>query len=231
LTKNDFHVSVPLSEHLKYDLLVEKEGVSFRVQVRYVSVSSDGKIHAKLQSSWSNKKGNHFLKRDKGDYDILAVYCPDTQKSYFVADQEFESQTSLMLRPDVESQRQKNMRIADDHANIERAFEIWKTLFLKGATKTKSDDRLASLTKEKIVEMKKTMGWNEIGFLYDVTGNTIRNRAKEYGLDVSSLKCRGKFSNHRGIVRELHEQGWSQRKIAREVGCSRGTVEYLIKNP
>lgn len=229
-TRNAFHVSLPLSEHLKYDMIAEKEGFLSRVQVRYTSLSKDRKINVKLQSSWSNKAGNHFNPRVKGDYDILAIYCPQTKQCYFIADQEFESTKGIVLRPYIKEQKQKNIRIAEDYVSCDRAFEIWKTLFVQGNNKVKTENLLKTLTRDNIVEMKKTMTWDDIGFVYNVTGNTIRNAAQKYGLNLISLRRGRKYSKYKKDVMKLQKKGGlSQREIAKKIGCSRGTVSYLIK--
>jgi hypothetical protein len=97
LTCMDVHVSLPLSEHLKYDIIGEYKGILKRIQVRYTTAKNN-KIEIKLKSVWSNKKGNHILLREKGDFDILAAYCPNTNKVYFLDDKTFDNTTAITLR-------------------------------------------------------------------------------------------------------------------------------------
>ena len=60
LTSNQVNVSLPIAEHLKYDLVAESKGKLLRVQVRYTSESKGTNLlRVKLRSSWANKKGNH----------------------------------------------------------------------------------------------------------------------------------------------------------------------------
>lgn len=97
LTKQEINVSLPLSEHLKYDLIAEKGGVLKRVQVRYTTVSN-GSMRIKLKSVWSNQAGVHVVNRKKGDFDILAAYCPNTGKTYFIEDSTFDCGNSITIR-------------------------------------------------------------------------------------------------------------------------------------
>lgn len=97
LTEKGFNVSIPLSEHLKYDLIVEKEAKIKRVQVRFTS-SVKGAIPVKLKSSWSDKKGNHITKREKSDYDILAIFCPETMCVYYLKDEDFSNSSQVTIR-------------------------------------------------------------------------------------------------------------------------------------
>ena len=96
-TEERVHVSLPISEHLKYDLIAEKDGICKRVQVRFTT-ENNGTLSVKLKSVWSDRKGNHILKREKGDFDILAVYSPSNDKVYFVDDKSFENSTAICLR-------------------------------------------------------------------------------------------------------------------------------------
>ena len=97
LTQQEIAVALPISDHLKYDLVAERNGILKRVQVRYTRLS-DGKMNVKLKSVWSNQAGVHVSRRRQGDFDILAVYCPETHKTYFVADDSFDCGSTMTLR-------------------------------------------------------------------------------------------------------------------------------------
>lgn len=112
-TFQGWNVSIPLSEHLSYDLLLEKDGKSERTQVRYTAASK-GCLNVKLTSSWADKRGNHTKKRQLEDFDILAVYCPDNDQLYYLRSKEFQNGRSLSLRltPSKNGQR-KGIRMAE----------------------------------------------------------------------------------------------------------------------
>jgi hypothetical protein len=99
LTEKNIHVCLPISEHLKYDLVAEKDGICKRIQVRFTT-AKNGILSVKLKSAWSNKKGNHILKREVGDFDILAIYCPQTNNVSYLEDKSFDNKTqvNIMIR-------------------------------------------------------------------------------------------------------------------------------------
>lgn len=83
LTEKQFVVGVLLTEHAAYDLLAEKEGICYRIQVKYCS--SVGKyIQVGMASSWADKNGNHMKTFDPSKLDVILIYCPDTDKCYWV---------------------------------------------------------------------------------------------------------------------------------------------------
>ena len=97
LTEQRFNVALPLTEHSKYDLIIEKEGVLKTVQVRYTTPENNV-LRIKLKSCWNDKHGTHVTLREKGDYNILAVFNPITKLVYFINDIEFNNTTAISLR-------------------------------------------------------------------------------------------------------------------------------------
>jgi hypothetical protein len=92
LTEQQWNVGILITEHSKYDLLAEKDGRVVRVQVKYTAFKKDKKrIEVKLASSWADRNGNHRRLREVGDYDVLAIYCPDTKECYFIKEEVLKS--------------------------------------------------------------------------------------------------------------------------------------------
>jgi len=83
LTELEWNVGILITEHAKYDLLAEKTGKMIRVQVKTGRLRN-GSVRAQLRSIWSDKNGCHVRTRMEGDYDVLAVHCPDTGGVYFL---------------------------------------------------------------------------------------------------------------------------------------------------
>lgn len=124
LIENGVHVSIPLSEHLKYDIVVEIGGICKTLQARYCAPKNGG-LHVKLKSSWSNKKGNHIVKRKQGDFDYLGIYCPSNDQCYYLSDKDFINSTQINLRLEKSSSiNQKESRLAEDHISFNK---IWKS--------------------------------------------------------------------------------------------------------
>lgn len=123
LTVQKIHVSIPIEEDLKYDLISEKDGVCKTIQVRYCTPSNNA-LAVKLKSVWSDKKGNHIIVRKKGDFDILAVYCPSNDKVYFVDDKSFENTTVIYLKlMETKGNNQHTARMASDYLECDKLFK------------------------------------------------------------------------------------------------------------
>lgn len=115
-TSQLWNVLLPLSEHQQYDLVLEKDGELKRVQVRYTSINKFGTISVKLRTSWADKNGTHNRSREKNDYDILAVYCPGTEKVYFIDAANFNNTAAINLRvSEAKSGQRIGIRMADDY--------------------------------------------------------------------------------------------------------------------
>jgi len=122
LTVQKIHVSIPIEEDLKYDLIAEKNGICKTIQVRYCTPSK-GALAVKLKSVWSNKKGNHIVVRQKGDFDILAVYCPSNDKVYFIDDKDFKNTTVIYFRlSKPKGGNQHKIRMAEDYLKCDKLF-------------------------------------------------------------------------------------------------------------
>jgi hypothetical protein len=223
LTMAGFNISLPLGEHLRYDAIIEKNGSVARLQCKYKTAEGNT-INIKVASSWSNSKGCHVKARQIGDFDILGCFCPETGKCYYISDNEFGAKKSVALNTG-SSINNRKIKYAEAYISCDRAFDVW----LSGKDISHKID-LEELSKDKILDLKRSMTWSEIGYIYEVTGNTIRNRAIKLGVDPGDQRITSsKFSEYRDDIKKLNAQGLSQRKIANEVGCSRGNVEYILK--
>lgn len=122
MTELEWVVGVLLTEHAKYDFLAEKNGRVLRVQARYAAPSKayKGKVlSVKLRTSWADKHGNHSRPRQRGDFDLLAAYCPETRKVYFVTDEQLGDRSSafnLVLEP---TYARKDMHLASNYEEFE----------------------------------------------------------------------------------------------------------------
>jgi PD-(D/E)XK endonuclease len=92
LTELSWNVGVLITEHQHYDLLAEKNGKMIRVQVKYAPIKR-GIISADLRCIWANTSGTKVRQYTTGDYDVLALYCPDSDKCYFIQMSEVEDGT------------------------------------------------------------------------------------------------------------------------------------------
>lgn len=114
LTEKDISVSLPISESEKYDLIVEKNNICKTVQVKYSKIYK-GSIAIKLKSIWTNSKGRQTRNRKKGDYDVIAIYCPDTNGVYYVRDKDFKNTNYLFLRVNEPMRNKDRCKMANDY--------------------------------------------------------------------------------------------------------------------
>ena len=83
--KNDIGVCLPMSEHHPFDFIaVSENGELSRVQVRHVK-ENNGQIKIPLANIYGKRAGNIIRTLDRRQFDCFAVYCPETQKVYYVS--------------------------------------------------------------------------------------------------------------------------------------------------
>jgi hypothetical protein len=109
-----YTILTPCTEHAPFDLVVYKDGFFKRVQVKYRRVRADGTIHLTLRSCWSDSKGCHVKPSDKKEVDIVCIYCPDTDKCYYVAASEVGQCITLRITHPKNNQR-SGVKLAGDY--------------------------------------------------------------------------------------------------------------------
>lgn len=115
MTKRNFHIFLPISEHLPFDLVAYKDNVFYRIQVKYRKSKND-KISIAFKSVYSNSKGAHVSFYDKNDIDYFAIYCPNTDKCYYLEAK--DQSKNITLRISSDGCKNKNSHNADDFVNI-----------------------------------------------------------------------------------------------------------------
>ena len=91
LISKGYRVHKPLSESLPYDLVVSIKGFFFKIQVKYVTLTR-GYVETSPRSITSRKSRVINI-----DFDLLAIFCPDTQECYYVWRNEFEGSVRLRI--------------------------------------------------------------------------------------------------------------------------------------
>lgn len=79
LKRHGFSVLIPWGEDNRYDLVVEKNGIFKRVQVKYVT-PKNGALEVALRSS----NNYNVIPYSRKDVDIIAAYSPEQNKAYFI---------------------------------------------------------------------------------------------------------------------------------------------------
>jgi hypothetical protein len=121
LTEKGISVCIPISESETYDLIAEKDGICKRVQVRYASLSK-ATVIVKLRSIWTNGEGYQTRSRKKQDFDILAIYCPQTKLVYYIESDKFTNGNAIALRTEPLKVKNRRVRLADDYLECSQMF-------------------------------------------------------------------------------------------------------------
>jgi hypothetical protein len=99
LVEKGFGLLFPATEHAPFDLVAYDEAGRFiRVQVKYRSARR-GVIMVEFNSTWSDRHGVHKRPMDKASVDVVAVYCPDVDKCFYVDPSHFGGALTLRLEP------------------------------------------------------------------------------------------------------------------------------------
>jgi hypothetical protein len=121
LSESGYTVLKPMSDNLRYDLLIEDdEGKFWRIQCKTGWLENDGDyIEFKTASTYYHTRAgrtDHGRKDYNGQIDYFAVYSPDTKKVYLVPIDHVKTMTSAMLRlVPTKNKQEKNIRWAKDY--------------------------------------------------------------------------------------------------------------------
>lgn len=89
-------VFLPVSSSKPYDILVGDKKNFYKMQVKYRKIRKDGTLAIEFAIKCSHtKRGTIRRHMTPEDVDIFCIYCPDTDKCYFV---ESDNRKSIMLR-------------------------------------------------------------------------------------------------------------------------------------
>ena len=102
LKKHGFNVLIPWGEDTRYDLVIEKNGVFKRVQVKYIT-PKNGVLEIPIRSS-NNHSIIHYSEKD---IDIIAAYSPESQKVYLIPLKNIRNRRAVKLRLEPARNKQK----------------------------------------------------------------------------------------------------------------------------
>jgi hypothetical protein len=110
---------IPITEHLPFDLvLVNADCVLRRGQVRYATRRGN-KIIVRLRSCYSWSRGSQSCTLDRTKIDGFAIYCPDTDKTYYLRTDEIPASVSAEVWFSFEPNAK---RVANDFLGVDRLF-------------------------------------------------------------------------------------------------------------
>lgn len=124
LLKHDIQIALPVSEHLPFDLIaIHPRGDMLKVSVKYRIMNKRGAINVRSQSVWNDRNGTHYRRHDIGDYDAVAIYCPDTDACYYIRASELAPLcTSLRITEPVNRQK-AGVHMAQQFTDPDRLFQ------------------------------------------------------------------------------------------------------------
>jgi len=116
LAERGFGILMPLTEHESFDLVAYRDDRFYRVQVRYRRVVA-GRLDLRFRTSWADRRGSHNKPMDKASVDVLCVYCPDTQKCYYIEPRRFAGGVRLRISPS-RNKQSKGVHTAEDFTDF-----------------------------------------------------------------------------------------------------------------
>jgi hypothetical protein len=116
LYEKGYLILTPHTEHSPFDLVGYKNGKFLRIQVKYRTAKND-KIEVPFRTCWADKNGTHTQDYDKNEIDIMCVYCPDTDKCYYVNPQECNKTFNLRLSTPKNNQK-NGIHLAEDYVEL-----------------------------------------------------------------------------------------------------------------
>lgn len=125
LLKHDIQVALPVSEHLPFDLIaIHSRGALLKVSVKYRVMTKTGSVIVHSRSVWNDQNGTHYRRHSVGDYDALAIYCPDTDECYYLRTSELSpSATTLRILEPVNNQKRR-IHMARGFTDPDRLFVL-----------------------------------------------------------------------------------------------------------
>ncbi len=116
LAKRGWTICLPQTEHAEFDLIAYKDGRFLRVQVKY-RAAVNGLVAFPLTTCWADKHGVHSVAIDKNAIDVFCVYCPDTDRCYYVEPRKVSRSVHIRISPPRNSQV-KRIHLAEDFTEI-----------------------------------------------------------------------------------------------------------------
>ena len=112
LCQNGYLICIPLTEHAPFDLIAYKDGIFLRIQVKYIS-ENNWKLSLPFKNNWSDKNKLHYLYYVKDEIDLFCIYCPQTDKCYYINPKLFNKSVSIRIKK-TRNNQSKNINFAED---------------------------------------------------------------------------------------------------------------------
>ena len=117
LCAKGYLVCMPLSEHTPFDLVVYKNGIFQRVQVKSRRIDHRGGFLIAFRNSYSTSKGVQTKNVDKSEIDLYCVYCIDNDACYYFNPHSFNKSVSFRVKTPKNNQS-TGVHLADDYREV-----------------------------------------------------------------------------------------------------------------
>lgn len=188
LVEKGFNVSLPIHEHLPYDLIVDMNGKLSRVQIKFRN-----NINFKCSTSHVNTKGEIVTQSyNKSDFELYAIYSNNLKLCYYVpnvgqntitiSEKEPQTFTSVywyedFLNPTITDM--PNKRSPKSFSNFNPpALKNLKNGNLKVTNRPSYDTLLKEI---------KELGFKGTGRKYGVSDNAVRKWKNKYELNNTNM--------------------------------------------
>jgi hypothetical protein len=98
-------ILVPETEHCPFDLVIYRDGVFKKVQVKYRNLTKSGVLEIPFRSCYSTSKGVMTKSTDKALVDLYAVYCPQTDECYYFDPGKHNKSVTLRVKTSLNNQK------------------------------------------------------------------------------------------------------------------------------
>lgn len=122
LLSRGIQVAILISEHLPFDMIaISESGELRKISVKYRAAKKDV-ITIVRCSVWSNKSGPHSRIHARGSYDAVAVYCPNSNRCYYVREEEIIGVAFSMRLSKSRNGQKARVRNASEYEDPTRIF-------------------------------------------------------------------------------------------------------------
>jgi hypothetical protein len=109
-------VLIPLTEHAPFDLVAYLKERFYRVQVKFRTVKR-GSVYVAFRTCWADRHGVHTMPMPREEVDVVAIYCPETGRCYYVDPAGLEGSVSLRVEP-VRNGQVKRVLLAEHYLEM-----------------------------------------------------------------------------------------------------------------
>jgi len=110
LVKRGFQVSIPVSEHSAFDLIITKGNSHKTVQVKYRQLDIDGSINLHLRTVYTNTKKTIRKEMNKDLIDIVCIYCPEIDECIYLNPNNINKTITIRTKPSAKKHGQQNSK-------------------------------------------------------------------------------------------------------------------------